>query len=416
MAALSVREDQTTGQFILAPRLLPRLAGTIGNLAWVALFAIFFLVPTFAEGRHIDWVTLLTFSLIFLVSFGATLFGTLTTTTVAFDQQSRMLILAKRWALFRPAPIQVSFNALANIEVQFYRQSSGRYSHNAYRVNAIDKEGRRTVLNWDGKRDEMLALAQKISAVTGAPVLDQTEKPASTLDQVIEMVRNLGLPLPREDTPSPQETREQLQTPAADTLLTETMTKDENLALPPTAREVETQTQELTSIEESSGESFTQGVETIPQEKKRIDWRNLSGLSIDALEQRVASDPRDSDARYALARRYYARGQLDRAIESYQEALRLDTSNAEAQNDLGVALQRRGNRADAEAAYRRAIALDPFSFNAHLNLGLLLARMNRAAEASQEFFQARQSAQGDEETRAAEAASSGARMESRLSE
>ncbi|MDE3090366.1 MAG: hypothetical protein KGJ80_13375, partial [Chloroflexota bacterium] len=67
------------------------------------------------------------------------------------------------------------------------------------------------------------------------------------------------------------------------------------------------------------------------------------------------------------------------------------------------------------AAYRRAIALDPFSGTAHLNLGLLLSGMKRATEASQEFLQARQNARGDAETRAAEAASTGAKMEPRLS-
>jgi Flp pilus assembly protein TadD len=118
----------------------------------------------------------------------------------------------------------------------------------------------------------------------------------------------------------------------------------------------------------------------------------------------------DSDARFALARRYWSRGQADRAITLYQETLRLDPTNAAAQNDLGVALQSRGKRTEAESAYRRAVALAPFSSTAHLNLGLLLSGMKRAAEASQEFYQARQNARGDDETRAAEAASTGAKM------
>jgi Flp pilus assembly protein TadD len=99
----------------------------------------------------------------------------------------------------------------------------------------------------------------------------------------------------------------------------------------------------------------------------------------------------------------------------YQATLQTDTTNAEAQNDLGVALQQRGKRTEAEAAYRRSIALDPFSFRAHLNLALLLRIMNRAAEASQEFFQARQNARGNNETHLAEAASTGARLDPQLS-
>jgi Flp pilus assembly protein TadD len=107
---------------------------------------------------------------------------------------------------------------------------------------------------------------------------------------------------------------------------------------------------------------------------------------------------------------------MDRAMALYQETLRLDPTNAQAQNDLGVALHVRGKRAEAEAAYRRAAALDPFSSTVHLNLGLLLRALNRAAEASQESYLARQNARGDDERRAAEAASSGAKMEPRLSD
>lgn len=124
----------------------------------------------------------------------------------------------------------------------------------------------------------------------------------------------------------------------------------------------------------------------------------------------------DSDARYVLARKYQARNQLDRAMALYREVLRLDPINTGAQNDLGVALQQRGKRTEAEAAYRRAIALDPFSSMAHLNLGLLLRSMNRATDASQEFYQARQNARSDAERRAAEAASTGARMDPQLSQ
>jgi tetratricopeptide (TPR) repeat protein len=142
---------------------------------------------------------------------------------------------------------------------------------------------------------------------------------------------------------------------------------------------------------------------------------DLSRLSIAELEARVSGDAMDSDARFALARRYLARGQTDRAITLYQETLRLDPTNADAQNDLGVALQSRGKRTEAEAAYRRAVALDPFSSTAHLNLGLLLSGMKRPAEASQEFYQARQNARGGDETRAAEAASTGAKMDPVLS-
>jgi tetratricopeptide (TPR) repeat protein len=138
-------------------------------------------------------------------------------------------------------------------------------------------------------------------------------------------------------------------------------------------------------------------------------------LSIDELEKRIAADTLDSDARFALARRYQAHGQFDRAIDLYQKAIQLDPANANAQNDIGVALQQRGRRAEAEVAYRRAAALDPFSSTAHVNLGLLLRSLNRASEASQAFFQARKNARGDAESKRAEAASAGGKLDPQLS-
>jgi hypothetical protein len=73
-----------------------------------------------------------------------------------------------------------------------------------YRINVIDRSGNRMALNWDGTRDEMFALAQKISSMTGAPLLDQTAQTASTLDQVVEMAKNLGLPLGQATLSTPE--------------------------------------------------------------------------------------------------------------------------------------------------------------------------------------------------------------------
>lgn len=398
MAALNLREDQATGELILAPRLLPRLLGALGNLGWFVVLGSFVLIPWFSD-RRFDPETLIIFAIVFFLSLASSLSGFFVT-TVKIEPAIRMLSRTTRLLFFPIRSTILSFNDLANVEVQFYRQSSGRSSHSAYRVNVINKAGNRISLNWDGKRDEMFALAQKISAVTGAPMLDQTGKPASSLDQVIEMARNLGLPLPGETS---------LQDTASEPELPPVTNSPEPS---PDAMRMDTmQAQRPIADEEPTALSAPAPIEGSPASRHR----DLRGLSDSALQKMLADDETDSDARYALARNYHARGDWDRAIDLYQETLRLDTSNAEAQNDLGVALEQRGGRVEAEAAYRRAIALDPFSFNAHLNLGLLLARMNRAAEASQEFFQARQSARNEDETRAAEAASTGARIKPHLS-
>ncbi len=388
MAALNLKEDQATGQLILEPRLLPRLAGLLGNLGWILVLAIFILVPSLIGGR-VNPESLVVFLIILVFSLSPVV-SSFFATSVTIDRLNHLLSRTTRLLFLPIRSTSFSFHDLANIEVQYYRTSSRRRSGEAYRVNAVDRAGSRIALNWDGKRDEMFELAQKISAMTGAPLLDQTAQAASTLDQVIEIAKNLGLPMPQEAASPTEPSTTSTQEPSLGEISVDvTPEGEEPIAIPATA----------------AGEG-----------SPILTHQDLHSLSVSELEQRVAGDPTDSDARYALARKYHARGELDRAISTYQATLQTDTSNAEAQNDLGAALQQRGNRKEAEAAYRRAIALDPFSFNAHLNLGLLLRSMNRAAEASQEFFQARRNARGEEETRVAEAASTGARVEPQLNQ
>lgn len=378
MAALNLKEDQTSGQLILESSLWTRLVSAIGNLGWVSVFAIFYLVPSIVNGRF-NPESLIVFLIILLFSIVPAARG-LFASSIKIDRSSRFLTRTLQLLFIPVRSTSQPFNDLVNIEVQSYRASNRRVSREAYRVNAIDRAGNRVPLNWDGGRDEIFDQAQKIAAMTGAPLLDNT-KSQNMADELIEKARRLGVPLPQE--------------------LTQTLESSaENTAQEPA--EQAPQMEPSFSEPEPNASSLPAG-------------SDLRSLGMSELELRVAKDPTNSDARYALASKFHARGQLDRAIELYQATLQTDTSNAEAQNDLGVALHQRGKRAEAEAAYRRAIALDPFSFRAHLNLALLLRTMNRATEASQEFFQSRQNARGNDETRLAEAASTGARVDPQLS-
>ncbi len=372
MVALQVREDSVTGRVVMRMPILPRLGSSAGSLLWIGFLAVVFLFPMLSGGR-VDWENLIIFGAFLLFGFGSTLLTVLISTTVTIDRGARTMESVQSLLIFPIRSSTVNFSELANIEVQYYRQSSGRSSHDAWRVNAIDKNGKRVPVNWDGKNAEMVELAQKIAGLTGAEMLDNAAKPESTVQRFFGQMK----PQPEASAPEAQ--------PSDPTLPAAPMPDILTIDLPE------------------------------PQESAPVPANDLRALSVGELEQRVAGDTMDSDARYALARQYFARGNADRAIALYQETLRIDPTNAGAQNDLGVALQARGKRADAETAFRRAIALDPFSSTAHLNLGLLLSGMKRAAEASQEFYQARQNARGDDETRAAEAASTGAKMEPRMS-
>src|SRR5271154_4000903 len=103
------------------------------------------------------------------------------------------------------------------------------------------------------------------------------------------------------------------------------------------------------------------------------------------LEQSVAMDPDNIEARYHLGRVRYQQNRFDLAITAFQEVVRRDPGNMKAQDNLGLSLEARNEVEGAIAAYREAIRLDT-NLTAHdeqpyLNLGTLLAKSGRTEEA-----------------------------------
>lgn len=403
MPALNLNED-STGRMVFKPSLFSRLGGLFSTLVWLG-FLLVFLLPSFGGGRF-DPESLLPILFVLVFVVGGGLLGALLTNQVVIDQPSRTVTSSRRLLGFPINTLAVPFGDIANVEYQYYRQSSGRTSHNAWRVNLLTRDNRRIPINWDGKQDEMAALAQKVAALTGGQLVDNSTRPVSTAQQILDSMRGrTDLPAPAEQETEPQEATPQSTAPSM----------PETQAPPPVAAPwlmPEGQTTLPTEAPASEPMMETVGGEETTGEVTASDLRNMS---VADLEERIKSDPMEGLARHVLARKYQEGGQLDRAAALYQQVLHIDPTNADAQNDLGVALERQRKRTEAEAAYRRAVALDPFSSRAHLNLGLLLRSMNRATEASQEFFQARQNAHDDSESRLAEAASTGSKLEPQLS-
>jgi tetratricopeptide (TPR) repeat protein len=332
---------------------------------------------------------------------GGGLLGALLTNQVVIDQPSRTVTTSRRLLGFPLNTTAVPFREIANVEHQYYRQNSGRTSHDAWRVNVITRDNRRIPINWDGKQDEMATLAQKVAALTGGQLVDNSTRAVSTAQQILDsMPGRTDSPAPAAEETGPQEAGPQRPEPNVPDIQT-----PPPVAAPWLMPEDQSAQPPAPSASETTMET-RRGAETA---------RDLRNMAIPELEQRIKSDPMDGQGRHVLARKYQSNGQLNRAAALYQEVLHIDPTNVDAQNDLGVALEQQRKRTEAEAAYRRAVALDPFSSRAHLNLGLLLRAMNRAAEASQEFYQARQNARNDAESRLAEAASTGGKLEPQLS-
>lgn len=381
MAALRMRED-TAGRLTMQSPLLPQFGNLLSMIVWVAVLA-FFIFPSFG-GDQVNWSDLLLILFFFLATAGSSVLGSLLRTVVTVDRTTRTISSTQRLLNIPIRSTELTFNDLESIINEYYRQSSGRSTHDAWRVTAVARDGRRLLLNWDGKREEMADLASRLSYQTGASLVDNAEKTVSTAQPTMGRLDG-----EREETEMPGSGawQDEEETPVPDTSPSDHSEIPSAIPASPSMEAAESNTGYAKSI-----------------------WQ----LAASELERRIASDSLDSDARYALARRHQAQGQLDKAIEWYQKAMALDPANAGIQNDMGVALQLRGKRGEAETAYRRAVALDPFSSTAHLNLGLLLRSMNRASDASQEFLLARRNARGDAETRSAETASLNNKMEPRL--
>lgn len=80
-----------------------------------------------------------------------------------------------------------------------------------------------------------------------------------------------------------------------------------------------------------------------------------------------------------------AEGNLQEAVEQYQNALRIRPIYAEAQSNLGVALVRLGRVAEAIPHYREALRIWPTYATAHKNLGTALMQAGDSGAAIQQY-------------------------------
>jgi len=87
---------------------------------------------------------------------------------------------------------------------------------------------------------------------------------------------------------------------------------------------------------------------------------------------------------------YYGEGNLERAIESLQRAIRADPADADAHYQLATALQKQNRTADAMREYEAAAALVPGNPKPPMAIGWLLAQDGRREEALLHYERAAQ--------------------------
>jgi tetratricopeptide (TPR) repeat protein len=93
-----------------------------------------------------------------------------------------------------------------------------------------------------------------------------------------------------------------------------------------------------------------------------------------ALERSLALQP-FADTQHYLGLIAYNEGDVAKAIEWFERALKSEPEHAEAHTSLGVAYARQKNLEAARAELERAIELDPKSLKAHHQLSLVYARL-----------------------------------------
>jgi tetratricopeptide (TPR) repeat protein len=103
------------------------------------------------------------------------------------------------------------------------------------------------------------------------------------------------------------------------------------------------------------------------------------------LEESLALDPENVEARYHLGRVRYQQNRFDLAIAAFQEVLRREPGNVKAENNLGLSLEAKNEVEAALVAYRRAVKLAENlpvqDEQPYLNLGALLAKSGHTVEA-----------------------------------
>ncbi len=112
--------------------------------------------------------------------------------------------------------------------------------------------------------------------------------------------------------------------------------------------------------------------QSVPPRLKLGAWINFGSLkkaqgelegAIDLFEQAIAAEPNLAIAHYNLGATHRARGYLDEAIAAYERAIALDPNYPEAHQNLGVARFKLGQLPEALRSFRRAIdiyeAVDP---------------------------------------------------------
>ncbi len=112
------------------------------------------------------------------------------------------------------------------------------------------------------------------------------------------------------------------------------------------------------------------------------------GAAIEILTRAIEADARNASLHEALATAHYLRGDLEEALENFQQVTKLKPTLAKAWINVGAVLNRLGRYREAVQALRKGSQRDKRSAQAHYNLGIAQKGMNQLAMAATAYKQA----------------------------
>ena len=110
--------------------------------------------------------------------------------------------------------------------------------------------------------------------------------------------------------------------------------------------------------------------------------------SLESLLRATRDNPKDSEAWINLGQRYLDNGALERAKESFLEAIAVEYLSAEAHFGLGLTEYARGDFTAALFEFGEVARLFPTRFDGHFNRAVTLAKLRRSEEAVVAFQEA----------------------------
>jgi Tfp pilus assembly protein PilF len=120
----------------------------------------------------------------------------------------------------------------------------------------------------------------------------------------------------------------------------------------------------------------------VEQEKGNVDD------AIDKYEQALRFHDNYPEAHYNLGSALLLKGDPDHAIQQCEQALRLQPNEPDAHVVLGNAFMAKNDVDQASKHYRRALKIRPDDLNAHYNLGIALQQKGELEQAAREFEKA----------------------------